>query len=592
MALPKSFMDELRRRTTLSTLVGRKVKLVRRGGRHLGLCPFHKEKTPSFHVVDGEGFYHCFGCGVSGDAIDWLREAEGLSFMESIQQLASLAGLDIPQLTPADPEREARRKTALAALQAAAGLFQAGLNGDNGSRARQYLQRRQVSIASQERYQLGYAARSGLATAMAKLGYDTKLLAEAGLQRQSTRDDSIYDSFRDRLIFPIADARGQVVGFGGRALSDEQQPKYLNSSESPLFQKKHLLYGLPQARERLRQGLPLLVVEGYMDVIAVDSADVAAAVAPLGTALTTEQLRQLWRYDDQPRLCFDGDRAGGDAALKAILRAMPLLEPGRSLRVIFMPEGKDPDDVLGEGGAAALQALIADSVSLVEALWSGLIRKVNIEEAEQRAYFWQEIRSAVRSIGNSQMRASIGDEIENRINAMRQAWRGSNMAGERFSTGHGRKDRWQQRNMAPMLAATERPAVREGARPRIILALLLAKPRLVHDFYEQLSLLRFDDRSLENLRRQLIDTVAGFSELDDSSLCAHLNKVLDRDASLKMLLAGFERRLRFDPLQLSHDQASARLAEVIRLMTAGFGNMTTHRPGQPPASANPDGQDA
>ncbi|MEK9860712.1 MAG: DNA primase, partial [Alphaproteobacteria bacterium] len=322
MALPQHFMDELRRRTSLSQVIGRHVKLTKKGDRYLGLCPFHQEKTPSFHVRDGDGYYHCFGCGVSGDAISFLRDQEGLGFMDAVRQLADAAGMDVPASKPQDPEQAAKRSKSMVILDEAARQFQSALaTGDNPAAA--YLKNRGIDQSAIETFRLGFAPRSGLIEALKRFGHSPEEIIESGMARISDRDQSRYEMFRHRLMFPITDNRGQVIAFGARALTDDQKPKYLNSAESPIFQKKHVLYGMDLARVAVRQGLPLVVAEGYMDVIAIHQSGVAAAVAPLGTALTEEQIKLLWRMDDQPILCFDGDVAGKSAALKALIRSLP-----------------------------------------------------------------------------------------------------------------------------------------------------------------------------------------------------------------------------------------------------------------------------
>jgi len=547
MALPQHFKDELRRRTSLSQVIGRHVKLTKKGDRYVGLCPFHQEKTPSFHVRDGDGYYHCFGCGVSGDAISFLCEKEGLGFMDAVRQLADAAGMDVPESKPQDPELTAKRNKSMVILDESARQFQSALAaGDNPAAA--YLKKRGIDQSAIETFRLGFAPRSGLIEALKRFGHSPEEIIESGMARISDRDQSRYEMFRHRLMFPITDTRGQVIALGARALSDEQQPKYLNSAESPIFQKKHVLYGMDLARVAVRQGLPLVVAEGYMDVIAIHQSGLAAAVAPLGTALTEDQIKLLWRMDDQPILCFDGDVAGKAAALKALIRSLPLLEPGKTLRLALMPPGVDPDDLIKSQGREAFAQLLRETVSWMDGLWDGIAVGYNLDDPSQRAAFWQDIRNHVREISNGQMRASIGDEVERRIAAMRQLVRDVGQKGVQIQYGRGKRPN---------------PAI--DARPRLILALLINHPQLMPDFYEQISVLQFHDEKMEKLRQNVINILSGHSDLDADGFRHHLSEYGYTNVTGSALLVGMESRMRFDPTSINLDDARKRLSEVIRL---------------------------
>ena len=547
MALPQHFMDELRRRTSLSQVIGRHVKLTRKGDRFTGLCPFHNEKTPSFHVRDQDGYYHCFGCGVSGDAISFLREKEGLGFMDAVRQLADAAGMDVPQQKPQDPELVEKRNKTLVILDEAARLYQSNLmSSDNPASA--YLKKRGLDQSAIETFRLGFAPKGGLVETLARYGHSNAEIIETGLSRISEKNQTQYQMFRHRLMFPITDNRGQVIAFGGRALDDEQQPKYLNSAESQIFQKKHILYGMALARVAVKKGLPLVVAEGYMDVIAIHQSGLAAAVAPLGTALTEDQIKLLWRMDDQPILCFDGDRAGKAAALKALIRSLPLLEPGKTLRLALLPPGTDPDDLIKTQGRDAFSELLANTMSWMDGLWEGVSAEFNLDEPSQRAAFWQEIRRYVREISNGQMRASIGDEVERRIAGMREMVRGH-----------------RQKGVISPYSASKRPSPISGARHRLILALMISHPKLMENFYEQMSVLHFHDEKMENLRQTVINILSGHPDIDTDGLRHHLKEYGYTEVTSSALLKGMESRIRFDPASLSLDEASKRLSEVIRL---------------------------
>ena len=423
MALSQQFKDELKRRISLSSIIGKHVKLVKKGNSFVGLCPFHKEKTPSFHVRDDEGFYHCFGCKASGDVFSFLNDHENMPFMDAMRYLANLAGMRVPEsqtITPA--EREARASISTM-LEVATVYFQQKLTEDQGVAARDYLKKRHVAPESQSKYRLGYAPKGGLVAHLEAKGYKIDDMIRAGLVRRSERDQSIFEFFQNRLMFPIIDARGSVVAFGGRALASGQEPKYLNSADSPVFHKKMILYGLNEARARIKEGLPVIVAEGYMDVIAIDQHKVAAAVAPLGTALTEEQILLLWKSIDTPYLCFDGDVAGQRAATHTLIRLLPVLIPGKSVRVMKLPQGQDPDDVLQAGGAEALRQLVEGSVPFSDALWHNTALDFDLNHPEQKAKFWQAMGDYIRQINHPVMRDSMGDEIRTRINAMRaQRW--------------------------------------------------------------------------------------------------------------------------------------------------------------------------
>lgn len=430
MAVPPEFIEDLRQRVPLSDIIGKRVKLTRKGRRFSGLCPFHSEKTPSFSVVDDDGFYHCFGCGAHGDAISFLRETDGLEFMEAVERLADMAGLAMPRSTPQDPKVTEQRRAVFDILEATTQFFQAALTRDDGAIAARYLRDRGLGEDVLRVYRLGYSPRGGLRAALNAKGFSDADMLAAGVIRKSDRDGSLYDYFRDRVMFPIENRQGKVIAFGARALGDAM-PKYLNSGEGQTFSKKSVLYGWVQAREGLRRKLPLVVAEGYMDVIAIQKSGVASAVAPLGTALTEEQIALLWKLHDEPILCFDGDAAGQRAQMRALERILPVLEPGKSARLALLPEGKDPDDVLKQGGNDAFLKVLVTARSLVDSLWDNLAATHDLRQPESRAQFWQSLRNMVREISNNQVRSAYSDEIESRIAAMRNAGRGVGRGGGR-----------------------------------------------------------------------------------------------------------------------------------------------------------------
>ena len=553
MAVPPEFIEDLRQRIPLSDIIGKRVKLVRKGRRHSGLCPFHSEKTPSFSVVDDQGFYHCFGCGAHGDAISFLRETDGLDFMEAVERLAGMAGLAVPRSAPEDPDKKRQRKAALDILEETTRFFQAALTRDDGAQAARYLQGRGLGEAALSTYRLGYAPRSGLRTALSARGFSDDDMLAAGVVRRSDRDGALYDYFRDRVIFPIEDRQGRVIAFGARALGDAQ-PKYLNSGEGPTFSKKQVLYGWVQAREGMRRKLPLVVAEGYMDVIAIQQSGVATAVAPLGTALTEEQIGHLWKLNDDPILCFDGDAAGQRAQMRALERLLPLLEPGRSARLAMLPEGKDPDDVLRSDGSDGLLKVLAMARSLVDSLWTGLSAQHDLRQPEQRAEFWQQIRGMVRQIGHNQVRGAFADDIEARIAAMRTASRGD----------------------ARNFGAMQRPRVRRPAagaihRHRAICALIVTHPELVSEQFEQLLSIDSGDPALERLKKAAIDAVIRDPDLDAAALRHHLNGLNFIDELSVLEGEELKARMPFDPVALSSEEAGNQVLELLQLVSGASG---------------------
>jgi len=545
MALPQQFMDELRRRVSLSSVIGKRVKLISRGNRMIGLCPFHQEKTPSFHVRDEDGYYHCFGCGVSGDAISFLREQESMSFIDAIHHLAEMAGMTVPEQQKLSPEEREQRNSMAQMLEDAARFFEQALHKDTAIHAKSYLEKRQVSLASQTRYRIGYAPASGLLPFLEELGYKPEDIIAAGLVRRSTRDQSLYDNFRNRLMFPIRNPRGEVIAFGGRALGEDQEPKYLNSADSPMFHKKLVLYGLKEARERIKDGLPVIVSEGYMDAIAIDQYQVAGAVAPLGTALTEEQMMLIWKSTDAPYLCFDGDAAGQRAAARTLLRLLPILEPGKTVRVMRLPKGKDPDDLLKAGGGDALRQIMEASDSFADSLWHTTSMDFDLSKAEQKAKFWQVMRDHIRQINNPAMRDSLGDDIRARISAMRGQSQPNLNGGKIIGKRHAQST--------------------ENLRPSIIMAILLHQPELIHDVHEDLVRLDIKDRLAKKMLNIIAESVTITNHLDESTFRHHLMLAGIKEEDLTSLMDKIKTRIRYDPSQLSLEDAKARLTELISL---------------------------
>jgi len=551
MALPAEFIENLRSRITLSDLVGRRVKLAKKGGRMNGLCPFHNEKTPSFYVNDADGFYHCFGCGASGDAISWMRESEGLDFIESVSRLADLAGLQLPDSKPEDAAQAARRRTALDILEAGCRFFEASLQKDSAAEARSYLDRRGLDSETITSFRIGYAPSSGLQAALQQRSFDKQMINTAGLSGISERDGSHYDWFRNRIIFPIENRQGNIIGFGARAMG-EAQPKYLNSPEGPTFSKKQVLYGWNQARAKVRAGLPLMLVEGYMDVIAVTRSGVAGALAPLGTALTEQQIQLAWKLHDEPVLCFDGDTAGRKAAGRAVLRLLPLLEPGRSVRLASLPEGKDPDDILQEEGADGLTRILAAALGLADAYWQLSQSGFNLAEPGQRAAFWQVVRDGVRTIAHNQVRAAFVDDMEFRIRQMRAEDRAGGLT-----------------RGATIAVRRQRPDTGAAVRFRAALALMVHHPQLQTDYFEELTDLNFGTEDQEAMKKACLDAIIRDPDLDAPALKHHLSSLGYDDLIAELDSSDMTRRLGKPAGALLPAEAAGRIDEIIKLASTG-----------------------
>src|SRR6516165_5036249 len=382
-----AYLDELRARVPVSEVVGRRVELRRAGREWRGLSPFNKERTPSFFVNDQKGFYHDFSSGKHGDIFTFLIESEGLSFPEAVERLAAQAGLAMPRLTEAAEAEESRRRTLHDVIELAAKFFEATLAARTGASARGYLADRGLDAATQLKFRLGYAPpeRYALKEHLGALGVSVEDMIEAGLLVTGDDIPVPYDRFRHRVIFPISDLAGRVVAFGGRALDKDAPAKYLNSPETPLFHKGATLYNGAAARQAAHDGAKVIAVEGYVDVIAMVTAGFPATVAPLGTALTEEQLGLLWKMTDEPLLCFDGDSAGRRAAYRAIDLALPHIKPGKSLSFAALPQGHDPDDLVRSGGPGAVADVLAMARPLADVLWTRETETGRFETPERRA---------------------------------------------------------------------------------------------------------------------------------------------------------------------------------------------------------------
>ena len=522
MALPPGFLDELRARTPLAAVIGRRMRLAKSGRQWKGCCPFHGEKTPSFYVYDDH--FHCFGCGVHGDAISFVMQSQGASFPEAVEQLAAEAGLEVPKSTPAAAEAERRRHDLHSVLEAAASAYHRRLRLPEGRAALDYLRNRGLTDETIDRFGLGWSGegRGALASELARDDIEPAMLVDAGLLRESENPDGRpYDLFFNRVMFPIRDRRGRVISFGGRTLGDGQ-PKYVNGPETDLFSKRRNLYALDFAREAARKGAPVVVVEGYMDVIALHQAGFAGAVAPLGTALTDEQLGELWRLSPEPILCFDGDAAGAKAAARAADGALELLAPDRTLKLATLPAGEDPDTLVRRQGPAGFQAVLDSARSLGDALYD-LLRHGGETTPEQRAAFRARLEAAARRIPDKSLAGEYRAVLIDRFYAERSARRqiGAPRAGGNRNAGFR-----PGTPPAPFRASSRSrftPAAASAERERILTAILLRHPDLLHDVDHAFADLALPE-PLDRLRATLLDWSESADPLDSGALITHLQR--------------------------------------------------------------------
>ncbi|UYY58907.1 DNA primase [Sphingomonas sp. S2-65] len=524
MSLTPAFLDELRARTLLSGLIAKTVKLQRAGREFRACCPFHNEKTPSFYVNDDKGFYHCFGCSAHGDAIRWMTEQQGLPFIDAVKELAQAAGLEMPEQDRQSAQKAERAKGLHDVMQAASDWFETQLGGIDGADARALLKRRGISDATRRAFSFGFApdSRGKLRTALRDFG--DAMLIEAGLLIDVEGKEP-YDRFRGRLMIPIRDARGRVIAFGGRIIG-EGEPKYLNSPETPLFDKGRTLYNLDRAQAAVRKTGRVIAVEGYMDVIALAQAGFEEAVAPLGTAMTEHQLERLWRMTEVPLLCFDGDSAGQKAALRAAHRALPLLQPGRSLAFVPLGDGLDPDDLVRTKGAAAFEAMLAKPQQLSDLLWQSEVAAEPLSTPEQRAGLKQRLTALADIIVEPSVKSEYKAEFRERLDKhfdrgprefqprQRQAGGARPSRGSRNARGV-----WQPPEAPP--SAKARTLGTDGLDPALakaVLAGLIRHPVEIARHMEVLGSLRVASGALGKLFEAVIDVALEDRQLDQGKV--------------------------------------------------------------------------
>jgi DNA primase len=515
MRFGEDFIEELKSRVKPSDVIGRTVKLRRQGREFAGLSPFNKEKTPSFFVNDEKGFYHCFSSGKHGDVISWFQETEGLSFTEAVERLAGEAGMALPEPDPESAQKAQRQKGLIEWMEEAAHFYTAELGRVRGRHARHYLENRGLDDDTCSAFGLGYApaSHSALKDYLVQKGARLNVLVEAGLLIAPDDGKAPYDRFRDRVMFPIHDARRRLVGFGGRALSADAKAKYLNSPETPLFHKGRTLYHYPKARAALRDAgaKGLIVAEGYMDVIALARAGINHAVAPLGTALTEDQLRLLWQAGPDPVLCFDGDAAGQRAAHRALDRALPLLEPGRTLKFAFLPAGLDPDDMIATRGRAAMEDVLREARPLVDVVWERERDREPLDTPESRAGLKKRLRTLAGEIAHKEVASFYTSEFFARIDLLFRrtpksfAWRTPTRAFP-----------------SPDLRKIAKSSSVGLAEQRFLLAQIIECPQILAQADETFANMPLVDEGLIRLQEAILEHWLARTSVDRESLHRHL----------------------------------------------------------------------
>ncbi len=521
------YLDQIRSRLKVSEIIGKDVRLIRKGNEFSGLCPFHKEKTPSFTLNDAKGFYHCFGCGAHGDAIHYVMQRSGMNFMNAVEHLAGLAGVILPEKKSTTSEE----KIYYEILKVACEWFEENLKRSIGEKAREYLNLRGFTSKTIEEFHLGFAAdkhqnQPSLYKTLLEKGFKRDKILSSGLIIQPNDGREPYDRFRGRVMFPINDLKGNVIAFGGRVLGDGQ-PKYLNSSDTSIFHKGKILYNFAQAQRHVTSDQPLIIVEGYFDVIALHQAGFKTAVAPLGTALTEDQLALLWRRNSQPLFCFDADLAGLRAGFRATKRALPLLTSEKTLRFCYLPKGEDPDSYIKANGKEAFTNILNSSRSLSETLWDSLIMayQPSIESTpEEKAAFKKNVYAFVSEIADADVRHFYFEDFNEKL---RQLW-----------YKHKGKALVDKISTKQVVVPFQRHVLKKKLlSQKILLATLINHPTLIDNVAEQLALVEFDNESWQQLKQCILQNMNGdFSSLKEELHLKGFSSILEEILDKKIYL--------------------------------------------------------
>ena len=583
MADLQKFCDELREKVSIVDVVGAKVKLIRKGREYQACCPFHNEKTPSFTVNESKGFYHCFGCGAHGDIIKFEMEANNLSFMEAIEKLAEKAGLQVPRDSYAKPEKVEKRNSLYDIMDLACKFFEKSLRMPDGVRALDYLAHRGFGDDIIRKFRLGYAPNNnGLKTYLTSKGVNDKEMNELGLltiPEDKTRRP--HDFFRDRVMIPIMDKRGKVIAFGGRIMGDGQ-PKYLNSPETPIFNKRRILYNLNYAKDAGYQEKKLIICEGYMDVIGMDKYGIHYAVAPLGTALTEDQIQEAWRVVDVPTCCFDGDLAGRRAAVRSVDRVLPILKAGNSLQYVFLTGAKDPDEFLKTLGREAFDKAISEVTPLKDLLWQKNVDGIETSTPEQKALVEKNIKEEVAKIADETVRNYYIQEMQDKIyNELGKgaSWRKRQQTMQEKKSVYGQKYRYASKNNASIhQAALATPKVHlDELVAKYVVSALVLYPSLIDEYEEKIYNFNIKNQQLNSLLENIIEInqeekIEDFAVMTEKLKARGLQKSVDELLEFKMLKiqnpndVHMRENLDLRILESQLKQLDAEIKECLRVM--------------------------
>ncbi|PAP95267.1 DNA primase [Mesorhizobium wenxiniae] len=557
MRFPPAFLDEIRDRVPISSVIGQRVAWDRKKtnaprGDYWACCPFHGEKSPSFHCEDKKGRYHCFGCSVSGDHFKFLTELDGMSFPEAVEKIADMAGVPMPVRDAQEERREKERASLTEIMEMATAFFQERLQGPEGAKARAYLRDRGLTPATQQSFRLGYApdSRNALKEHLAANGVPKADIEACGLVRHGDDVPVSYDWFRDRIMFPIPDSRGKIIAFGGRALAADALAKYMNSPDTELFHKGNVLYNFARARQALGKGAlakggTVIAVEGYMDVIALAQAGFENVVAPLGTALTENQLELLWRMAGEPVLCFDGDQAGLKAAWRAADMALPAVQAGRSVRFALLPEGKDPDDLVKADGPDAFRAVLSEARPLADLLWVRETAGGVFDTPERRAELEKTLRELTGRIRDESLRYHYQQEMRERVlsffgtqRSARQGYQGGRQdarpggpfqgkgsaPGGQFARGGNAGGRTAITESLGRSALVKRGSEGMSVREATIIAALVNHPALIDENFEHVEFLDLANTDLKRLHAAILDAMAHDMANDRDAVIATIER--------------------------------------------------------------------
>lgn len=583
----QKFLDELRSRISIADVVGTKVKLTKRGREYLGLCPFHNEKTPSFTVNESKGFYHCFGCGAHGDIVKFEMDANGLPFIDAVKKLADKVGMQLPSWSKESQEQNLKRKSLYEIMDIACAFFEKNLRMPVGAQGLAYFkEKRGLSDETIKKFRLGFAPNNnGLKALLSSKGVSEHDMAELGLIAvPEDKNRSPHDFFRERVMIPIIDKQGNVIAFGGRIM-DNSQPKYLNSPETPIFNKRRILYNMNNAREPAYGSKRLIICEGYMDVIALDCFNFNYAVAPLGTALTEEQIIEAWRVCNTPTLCFDGDGAGIKAAIRSIDRVLPILKAGYSVNYIFLKEKKDPDELLRSLGAPIFEQYLQRAKPLVDILWHKCKMNKDTDTPEQKALIEKETFDEVAKIKDDQIRNYYTQEMKKRIyytfgkgSIYKNTPTPNN--NEPTQVNNPPKTAYKARRIkqenTPVYHFVKKPPLNDLVIRGIISAMLLY-PELIEKYEEKLTAFEINDSRMAKVLAEIIEINQEDEHLDSETLIEKLKLnfaaeigdlwEINMYKSQKSTLPGLKAEIDNGLLEIQLKQIDAELKECMSLMT-------------------------